>query len=145
VAGPLAAADGVAEPGHAVEHLVYLGDDVLPVDDQGGATGSAQGDMEHRPVLGHVDVLAGEHRRRALPQPGLLGQLNQQLQGLVGDAILGVVEEEPDRLGGHALPPGRVIGEEIPQVPGRDLLVVAGQSRVSGPLFQPRDGHSGAL
>ncbi len=34
---------------------------VHPVHDQGSLPGHAESDVQHRSVLGHVDVLAGEH------------------------------------------------------------------------------------
>jgi hypothetical protein len=39
---------------------VHVGDDGRAVDADHGAAGCAQGDVHHRPVLGDVDVLAGE-------------------------------------------------------------------------------------
>ena len=96
-----AGADAVAEGRHAVEHGVHLGDDVDPVDDQRRRARHAQRDVEHGAVLGVVDVLAGEHRGGPLPHPCLVGEGEQQPQRLVGDAVLGVVEVDVDRVGGQ--------------------------------------------
>ncbi len=54
----------------------------------------------------------------------LLGELDQQLQRLVGDAVLGVVEEQPGALGDQALAAVWVLGEELAQVALADLGVV---------------------
>ncbi len=61
-------------------------------------------------------------RRSATPHS--LGELGQQLQGLVGDPVLRVVEVEPGALGDQALPPFRIVGEELTKVPLADLGVV---------------------
>jgi hypothetical protein len=50
--------------------------------------------VEHRPVLGDVDVLAREHRVAALGDARVRGELQQQRQRLVGDQVLRVVEVE---------------------------------------------------
>ena len=78
--------------------------------------GHAQGDVQHRTVLGHVDPLSGEHGIPVPLEPGLLGQLDQEAHGLVGDAVLRVVEVEPDGLRAQPLAPGGVLGEELPQM-----------------------------
>ena len=38
---------------------------------------SAQGDVQHGPILGDVDLLAAEHGLDALPQAALSGELDQ--------------------------------------------------------------------
>ena len=50
--------------------------------------------MQHRPVLGAVDLRSREHLIDEMLQPGLIGQLEQQPHGLVGDAVLGIIEEQ---------------------------------------------------
>ena len=94
VALPLAAADLVGEARHLVEHGVDLGHDVLAVDQDRLAFRGAQGDVQHGAILGDVDLLAAEHRVDPVAQARLLGQLQQEVERLVGDAVLGVVEEE---------------------------------------------------
>ena len=49
-------------------------------------------------------------------QARLLGQLQQQLQRLVGDAVLGVVEIEPDGLDRQALAALGIVGEELAEM-----------------------------
>ena len=72
--------------------------------------------MQDGPVLGDVDLLAPEHGVDPRAQAGFLGQLQEELEGFVGDAILRVVEEEAHRLGRHPLAALGVICEELPQV-----------------------------
>ena len=95
---------------------MHLGDDVDPVDHERAVARHPQRDMEHRAVLGHVDVLAREHRVAPVGHTPLLGEGDEQAHRLVGDAVLGVVEEEAGRLAGEALGPARVGGEELAQV-----------------------------
>ena len=103
---------------------MHLLDDVLPVHDQRAVLRHPQRHVQHRPVLADVDVLAGEHRVAAPLDVSLLRQLDQQLQRLVGDPVLGVVEEEAGALGDQALAAVGVLGEDLAQVAVADLGVV---------------------
>ena len=82
----------------------------------------AQRHVQHGAVLGDVDLVAAEHRVDALAQARLLGQLQQQLERLVGDAILRVIEIDARRLDRQALAALRIVGEELPQM---DVLASA--------------------
>ena len=103
VAGPLARADPVGEGGHLVEDGVHARARRSRRRPRSTASrGRAQRGVQHRAVLGDVDLLAAEHR---VPQPGTPrrgGQLAQQPQRLVGDQVLGVVEVEVADLEGVA-------------------------------------------
>ncbi len=104
VALPLPAAHPVGEVGHLVEHGMHLGHHVLAVHDDGLPLGGAQGHVQDGPLLGDVDLLPPKHGIDAGPQAGFLGQLQEELQRLVGDAVLRVIEVDADGLGGQALP-----------------------------------------
>jgi len=78
-------------------------------------------------VFGGVDLLAGEHGLDVLLQPGLLGQLEEQLEGFVGDAIFRVVEEEAGGFSGEACAAGGVVFEELAELKGLDGLGVGGE------------------
>ena len=69
VPGPRAVAHSVGEVGHPVQHLVHVVVDLLSVDQQVEAGRIAQGDVQHGPVLGRVDVPAAEHRLRRSRRP----------------------------------------------------------------------------
>ena len=101
-----------------------------------------------RAVLRDVDVLAPEHHVPALLELRLLGQLEEQPHGLVGHAVLRVVEVEPDGLHPQPLAAVRILGEQVAQVALADLRVVtlehaahAGRCRngmtCSGPVMLP--------
>ena len=131
---PRAAPDAVGEVGHLVEHGVDLGDNVLAVHDDGSVLRRAQGHMQHGAVLREVDLLPAEHGVDALAQAGFRRQLQQELEGFVGDAVLGVIQEEARRLRGHALAAFRVSREELPQMQLPGLLVVR-RERLPGLAF----------
>ena len=48
-------------------------DDILAIDKDGFPFGRAQGDVQHRPLLGDVDLVPAKHGVDALPQAGFLG------------------------------------------------------------------------
>ena len=98
-----AAADAVGEVGHAVEDGVDLGDDVLAIDDDRGVARGAQGDVEDGAVFGDVDLLAGEHGVDALARLRLVGEVDEQTEGLVGDAVFGVVEVDAGGVDGRGV------------------------------------------
>ncbi len=113
VAQPLAGADPLAEVAHAVERLVHLLDHVDAVDHERAVARHPQRHVQHRAVLGDVDVLAREHRFASLLDAALAGQLAEQQQGLVADPVLREVEVEAGAVGDQALAALGVGGEEV--------------------------------
>ena len=91
---PLPATDTVSEDSHLPEHLVNLGNDIDPIHLDDSVLWSTQGHMENRPVLGDVDLLTGEHFIPVPFKAALLGEFDQEFKGLVGDTVLGVIEED---------------------------------------------------
>jgi hypothetical protein len=55
-----------------------------------------------------------------LLEAGFFGELDEEFEGLVGDAVLGVVEEEAAGFGGEAGAAGRVGVEEVAEVLGAE-------------------------
>ena len=145
VARPRAAPHRRREGGHAVEHRVHLGDDVLAVDDDRRRARRAQRHVQHRTLLGDVDLLAAEHGVDARAQPRLLGEREQQPQGLVGDAVLRVVEVEPRGGRGQALAAPGIAREEAAQVHVADGGVVRLQRLPRRAARERRDGYPGRL
>ena len=116
VALPVAGADGGGHLAHPVEHLVHVGHHVAAVDFEALRPRHPQGHMEHRPVLGGVDVPAGEHGVPALLDAGRAGHVHQRGQRLVIHPLFGEVEIE---VAGRHRHPGatiRILGEQLPQV-----------------------------
>jgi hypothetical protein len=86
------------------------------VDDELLVAGHAQRHVEHGPLLGHVDLLAGEHGVDPLAQAGGLGDADEEADRLRRQPVLRVVEEEALGLDREAFAPLRVGGEEVAQV-----------------------------
>src|SRR5271165_3610753 len=104
---PLAAPDAIAESRHLVQYGVDARNDVLAINLDHFALRSAQSDVQDRAFFRDVDLFAAKHGIDPLTQAGLLRQLQQQLQCLVGDAILGVIEVNSGGLSSKTLPTGR--------------------------------------
>ena len=99
-----AAAHARREGRHAVEHRMHVRHDVVAVDEDALASGRAQGDVQHRAMLGGVDRgRRGTSRRRVRARPQRVGERQQQRKRLVGDAILRIVEVEAGALRDQAL------------------------------------------
>ena len=121
---PRAAAHLVGEVGHLVQHRVNLGHHVLAINNNALVLWGAQGHVQHRPLLCHVDLLAPEHGLDALLQPRRLCQLQQQAHRLVGNAVLGIVKINANGFRREALSPPGVLGKERSEMKGLYLLIV---------------------
>lgn len=77
-----------------LEDRVDVLDDALAVDLHGLIGDIAESGVVDSTVLGEVDVLTLEHVITQLLNVGLLGQLDQEREGLLGQEVLGEVEED---------------------------------------------------
>jgi hypothetical protein len=110
VATPLAAPNLLGELAHVLQHLVHARHHVLPVDEDRPVAAVAQGDVQHGAAFGVVDHLAVAHPLGPGGYSRLTGQLGQQAQGFLGDAVLGKIDQQ------IAEPPGEL--GETPRVGG---------------------------
>ena len=94
--------------------------------------------MQDRPVFGNVDLFALEHRVDPRAQVALLRELQQQLDGLVGNTVLRVIQIQPHALGGQSLAALGVIREKFPQMHVFDALVMRFERLPRGTLCQGR-------
>ncbi len=133
---PLSRPHRLRERGHAIELVVDLPDDVHAVHHQRPRARHPQGDMERRATLGDVHPLTAEHRVHLLREPALRRELPQKLEGVVGDAMLRVVEIEAGRLGGQPLAARRIGVEEIPELQALDFSPVPLQPAPDGSLYE---------
>src|ERR1700734_3413654 len=90
--------------------------DILAVQNDRLTLRRAQRNMQHSPVLRNVDLVPTEHRIDLLAQTRFLGQLDQQLQRLVGNAILRVVEKNSTRLRSKTLTASRIRFKQLTQM-----------------------------
>lgn len=93
VSFPRAAADLLAELLHVLEHFVDAFDNALSINLHGLVRGIAESDMVDCALLGEVDLLAGEHVIAELLEASLLRELDKELQGLLGDEVLGEIKQ----------------------------------------------------
>lgn len=105
VALPFTAADLLGELLHVLQDTV---DTALTVHDIDAinlhipTANVPQGSVVDGTALGEVDLLAGKHGVPLLLDAGLLGELDEEVEGLIGEEVLGEVEEDvgADALGG---------------------------------------------
>ncbi len=88
--------------------------------------------MQHRAVFGGVDPLAGEHAAGPAGQVALRGELAQQLQRLVVDAVLGEVEQQFIEIEVKMVEPGGIFLKQVAQVYAVPVLAVFRQGFPGG-------------
>ena len=101
-----------------------LGHHILTINGHGCASRRTQCDVQDGPVFREVDFFAPEHGVDPRAQAGFLRQLQEELEGFVGNAILRVVEVDPDSLGRHPLAASEIVREELPEVQVPDFPIV---------------------
>ena len=94
IALPLATDDLLAEALHLGQYGVHFRHHVLAVNLDGTVGAVAQGGVQYGASFGHVDLVAVEHGVDGAAQIGLASQVHQQLEGLFGDQVLGVVDQD---------------------------------------------------
>jgi hypothetical protein len=94
---PFTAAHTIGEFGHLIEDGMDFGNNVFAVHENVLVARGAQRHVQHRAVLGEVDPVAAEHCIYFPTQFAFVSQTQQQPQGLVGEAMLGIVEIQPRR------------------------------------------------
>jgi hypothetical protein len=97
------------------------------VDDDALALLRAERHVQHRALLGGVDLLAFEHRVDLRAQAALLGEGEEQPDRLLRHPLFGEVGVDAGRLDGELLRPLGVSPEELAQVQVLHLLAVFGQ------------------
>jgi hypothetical protein len=85
-----------------------------------GLAGGAQGHVQHGAILGTVDPGAAEHRCDLLAQARGAGQGHEQIERLVGNAVLAIVEVEAGSFSAQPLAAALVGSKEVAQVGGAD-------------------------
>ena len=89
--------------------------DVLAVDREVLVHRDTQRGVQRRPVLGDVDVLAGEHRRAALLQPRGLGKTGELPQQREVHQVLRQIDVQRSAVERQVPGPAGVVAEHVPQ------------------------------
>jgi hypothetical protein len=106
--------------------------------------------MHHRPLLAEIDLVARKQARPPLAQPGRLGQINQQTQGGVVDALLGKIHQQAFQLQRKTLETLRVGRKQVAQMRARKTCLVRNERLPGGGIgightdqFQIIKSHQG--
>ena len=92
--------------------------------------------MQDGSLFGEVDLFTPEHGVNPGSQVGFLGQLQEQLEGFVGDAILRVIQVQAHSLGGHPLAAAWIVPKEFPEMQLSNLLIVGFQGLPGRPFSE---------
>ena len=116
-AAPFAAPHALGERLDARKNRTDVGHDVLTIDHHRPVATIAQRDMQHRAVLGGVDLLTGEHAIAPGLQIGGSGEVEQEANGLAIDALLGEVDQQVVEAQAIAIEPVGLGLEQLAQMP----------------------------
>jgi hypothetical protein len=119
---------------------VYLRHNIFAIQDDRFAPRRTQSDVQDGPPLRDIYFVASKHSVDAGSQDGLLRQLQQELQRLAGDAVLGVIKVDTDGFRSEALATLWVIREELSQVQFPHLGEMGLKSLPCCPLREWRKG-----
>ncbi|MOA07605.1 hypothetical protein D3C78_1273120 [compost metagenome] len=127
---------GADQFGHLVQHAVHFRHHIHAIHQHLVADRPAQCGMQHRAALGGVDHVATEHGLDGVVEVGVLGQLHQQVEGVLTDQVLREVEEQAAGAEGKALEAVRVFGEGLAHTEVLQFLAMRGErfpaTQVSG-------------
>ena len=110
---PVAIPDPTTEHGHPVEHVANLLRNIDAVHTEMRPAGQSEGGVEHGPVLGDVDVLAGEHGVPALQHAPLASQLHERVHDLPRHSLLAEVDTKSGSLEGPCRATVRLVPEQL--------------------------------
>ena len=135
-AAPLAAVEGVDHLGQVLEALVDGRHDILAVHLEAGGARQTQRGVQRRTVFGAIDMFTGQQALDALLDTGFARQIQQQLQGLALEALLGEIQTQPRgraREGRHSVTPlRRILGEQVLQMHIGHLLLMMPRESLPG-------------
>jgi len=92
--------------------------------------------VQDRSLVGDVDRVTPEHAVDPCAQAGVLRELNQQPQRVIGDAILGVVEIQACGFRRQAFAARGIVREERAEMQVLDRVIVALERMPSRALRQ---------
>ena len=98
------------------------GHDVLAVNEDGAIGAISECDVEDGAVFGDVDFVAAEHAIAPFLDFGVSGEVQEEAEGFIGDAIFGEIQENVAEAKGEFFESFRVFGEKIAHVDRREGL-----------------------
>ncbi len=119
---------------------MYLAHDVDAVDDERAVARHPQRDVQRRPILGGVDVLAAKHRVAVSLDLSRSRDGDEQSYRLLGDAVFREVCMDAGRLEGESFDARGVGGEELAQM-GLPHVRVMTAERLPGGGVDEGVGH----
>ena len=138
----LSAANRFGEGAHLLENGVDFGHDILTVHFNGSVGTISQGHMKNGSVFGNVDFVALEHLLDEGFDLAVFRQLEEKLQSLVGDEVLGKIDQHCFVGPFEALKAVGVDAEELLEVSGVELPFVFLQGFPACKLIGFRSGLS---
>ncbi len=84
---PLSSAHTIGKHSHFLQHGVHLGHHIFAIDDDRRPSGRPQGHVQHRSLLGDVDLVPAKHGFDPGPHARFLRQREQQLQRFVRNQV----------------------------------------------------------
>jgi hypothetical protein len=97
--------DLVDECPHLVQNGMDPGHDILSVNMDGTRRAIAQRHVKGRPLLRTIDPLSGKHATDLVLETALPGQSVQKPEGMVGNAVFGIIEQQVFERKGKTLKP----------------------------------------
>jgi hypothetical protein len=114
VALPFPAADAIGKGRHLVKHSMNVRHYVLAVHGDRCRFRGAESHVQHRALFRDIDFLAAEHRVTSFLNASLSGELYEQSNGLVGDAIFGEVQKHVRAFRNKVCTTVRILCEQLP-------------------------------
>ncbi|VVN63754.1 hypothetical protein PS685_04434 [Pseudomonas fluorescens] len=95
VTAPQTVVNPADQLGHLVQDFMHLGHDVHAVDRQFVGNRATQRGVQGRATFRGVDDFTAEQRLDCAFEVDLIGEVDQQIAGLVGDQVFRVVQKQP--------------------------------------------------
>ena len=126
-ASPCATSNGVTEGPHLFEDGIDFRHDVLAIHEDGTVASVAKCHMQNGTILRCVDPFTSEHGIAKSLDTGLVGEPSEQRQRVIGDSMLGEIDQEVLEPHGIPIESIRIGIEQIPHVNRRGLLMMGFQ------------------
>jgi hypothetical protein len=110
---------------HFIQDRLDLWDDIHTVNEDRSTSRCTKGDMQSSTVLGYIYLFSPKHRVHPRVQSGLVRQLDEKLNRLVGDSIFRVIEVQARRLDCEAFTAVWILCKKVAKMEAPNLPMVA--------------------